>query len=356
MSIIIKNITKKFDNKNILSDINLEIDTGKLIALLGPSGCGKTTLLRVIAGLDYADVGKIFFDGQDITKVNVRNRHIGFMFQDYALFNHMSVFENVAFGLKVLPKNKHLTKEEIFKKVRQLLKFVHLDYLEKYYPYQLSGGQKQRVALARSLAVSPRLLLLDEPFGALDAKVRKNLRSWLKSIHQELKITTILVTHDQEEAMEMADEIVIMNAGKIEQKGKPDYLYNNPKNSFVTEFLGEANLFDNVKIKQDKVIIGNYEVLAPQKWQGIDKDIILYVRPHDFILSKNNNFYITQVIINNILFLGSIVNILVYSKELDKNIYVTLDINSYLNNKFIVGDTLYLLPKKLIIFDKIKKI
>lgn len=240
MSIEIRDVTKYFGGFTALQPINLTVPTGKLISLLGPSGCGKTTLLRIIAGLELGDSGRIFFDGTDVTDMPVQKRHIGFMFQHYALFRHMTVFDNVAFGLTVLPKNKRPSKADIAKKVNYLLELVQLSNTAEKYPHQLSGGQRQRIALARALAVEPKLLLLDEPFGALDAKVRKELRTWLKSIHHELGVTSILVTHDQEEAAELSDEIVVMNQGKIEQVGDYHTLTNNPASYFVSNFLQDS--------------------------------------------------------------------------------------------------------------------
>ncbi|WP_434352656.1 sulfate ABC transporter ATP-binding protein [Psychrobacter sp. HD31] len=237
MSIDINHVHKQFGSFVALQDINLSVPTGKMTTLLGPSGCGKTTLLRIIAGLEYADSGKILFDGDDVTDVPVQHRHIGFMFQHYALFRHKTIAENIAFGLKMLPKSKRPSKADIHKKVSDLLELVQLPHLAASYPHQLSGGQRQRIALARALAVEPKLLLLDEPFGALDAKVRKELRTWLKDIHHELGITSIMVTHDQEEARAVADEIVVMNHGVIEQIGSPDELIANPANEFVADFL-----------------------------------------------------------------------------------------------------------------------
>lgn len=242
MSIDIQHVTKTFGEFTALEPINLSVPTGKLISLLGPSGCGKTTLLRIIAGLEVADTGRILFDGVDITDVPVQKRHIGFMFQNYALFRHMTVFNNVAFGLKVMPKNTRPTKTAIESKVKDLLELVQLSHTAHKYPHQLSGGQRQRIALARALAVEPKLLLLDEPFGALDAKVRKELRTWLKGIHHKLGITSILVTHDQEEAVEISDDIVIMNHGRIEQVGDYHALINHPASDFVQDFLYNMTL------------------------------------------------------------------------------------------------------------------
>ena len=214
----IRNIHKKFGSFKALVDVNLDIQSGELIALLGPSGCGKTTLLRIIAGLETADQGIIAFSGEDTTNVHVRERQVGFVFQHYALFRHMTVFENVAFGLRVKPRAMRPSESDIHKKVHDLLNLVQLDWLVDRYPSQLSGGQRQRIALARALAVEPKVLLLDEPFGALDAKVRKELRRWLRRLHDDLNVTTIFVTHDQEEALEVADRVVVLNKGNIEQE------------------------------------------------------------------------------------------------------------------------------------------
>lgn len=242
MSIEIKEVSKRFGEFTALQPTNLSVATGELISLLGPSGCGKTTLLRIIAGLELADTGRILFDDIDVTDVPVQKRKIGFMFQHYALFRHMNVFDNVAFGLNVLPKKHRPTKEQIAKKVNDLLELVQLTQTKEKYPHQLSGGQRQRIALARALAVEPKLLLLDEPFGALDAKVRKELRTWLKNIHHELNITSILVTHDQEEAIELSDKIVVMNHGKIEQIGNYQELSQNPASHFVASFLQDSHI------------------------------------------------------------------------------------------------------------------
>ena len=237
MSIDIQHVHKTFGNFTALEDITLSVPTGKLVTLLGPSGCGKTTLLRIIAGLEYADQGQILFDGVDVTNTPVQKRHIGFMFQHYALFRHKTIADNIAFGLTLLPKDRRPSKPDIQKRVTELLELVQLPNLANAYPHQLSGGQRQRIALARALAVKPKLLLLDEPFGALDAKVRKELRTWLKQIHHELGVTSIMVTHDQEEARDVSDEIVVMNHGAIEQVGTPETLIANPASEFVADFL-----------------------------------------------------------------------------------------------------------------------
>jgi sulfate transport system ATP-binding protein len=243
MSIEIRNLHKRFGSTVACDDLNLVVPDGELVALLGPSGCGKTTLLRIIAGLEVADSGSVLFHGQDSTHTDVRDRHVGFVFQHYALFRHMSIFENVAFGLRVRPRATRPSDAVIRAKVTQLLQLVQLDFLADRFPHQLSGGQRQRVALARALAVEPRVLLLDEPFGALDAKVRKELRRWLRRLHDEVHVTSVFVTHDQEEAMEVADRVVVLNQGRIEQQGAPDHVYDHPASPFVLQFLGDVNLF-----------------------------------------------------------------------------------------------------------------
>ncbi|MFY9459381.1 sulfate ABC transporter ATP-binding protein [uncultured Aquabacterium sp.] len=243
MGIEVKNLVKRFGQTTVCDHLNLSIPSGQLVALLGPSGSGKTSLLRIIAGLEQPDSGAVYFNGADTTHVAVRERKVGFVFQHYALFGHMSIFENVAFGLRVRPKDTRPSDAAIKAKVTELLKLVQLDWIADRHPHQLSGGQRQRIALARALAVEPKVLLLDEPFGALDAKVRKELRRWLRRLHDEMHITSVFVTHDQEEAMEVADRIVVMNQGRIEQEGAPDEVYDHPATPFVLKFLGDVNLF-----------------------------------------------------------------------------------------------------------------
>ena len=243
MSLEVRNLNKAFGKTVVCNNLNLDVPSGELVALLGPSGSGKTTLLRIMAGLEVPDSGSVLFHGEDTTSRDVRERNVGFVFQHYALFNHMSIFENVAFGLRVKPRGQRPPEGEIREKVMTLLKLVQLDWLADRYPHQLSGGQRQRIALARALAVEPKVLLLDEPFGALDAKVRKELRRWLRRLHDEVHLTSVFVTHDQEEAMEVADRIVVMNEGRIEQVGTPDEVYDHPASPFVLQFLGDVNLF-----------------------------------------------------------------------------------------------------------------
>ena len=251
MSIRVENIQKAFGAFNALDNISLEFPSGHLVALLGPSGCGKTTLLRVIAGLEQPDSGRVFLGEEDASTLHVRERQVGFVFQHYALFRHMSVFENVAFGLRCKPKKIRPSEKEIEARVFELLTLVQLDWLADRFPAQLSGGQRQRIALARALAVEPRVLLLDEPFGALDAKVRKELRAWLRRLHDDLGITSIFVTHDQDEAMEVADQVVLMNQGHVEQIGSPEEIQRNPANDFVRWFLGHEEGPEPVSQRRD---------------------------------------------------------------------------------------------------------
>ncbi len=241
MSIALRGIGKRFGKFVALDNVNLDVGTGELVALLGPSGSGKTTLLRIIAGLDTQDTGTVAFHGEDASALHARERQVGFVFQHYALFAHLTIFENVAFGLRVRPRGQRPAEADIAKKVHALLELVQLGGLAHRYPHQLSGGQRQRIALARALAVEPRVLLLDEPFGALDAKVRQELRRWLRHLHDEVHVTSVFVTHDQEEALEVADRVVVMNRGRIEQVGTPEEVYDRPATPFVFEFLGQVN-------------------------------------------------------------------------------------------------------------------
>jgi len=284
MKIDVLNISKRFGNFVALQGVDLGINSGELLALLGPSGSGKTTLLRIIAGLDWPDSGEVHFAGKNALSLNVRKRHVGFVFQHYALFRHMTVFDNIAFGLRVRPRRERKPEHEIVKRVGKLLEFVHIEGLAQRYPDQLSGGQRQRVALARALAIEPNVLLLDEPFGALDAKVRKSLRRWLRDLHHELNVTSVLVTHDQEEALEVADRVVVMGNGKIEQVGTPEEIYNEPANSFVFDFIGESVKLP-VRIENDAVWIGSRK-LAPNGALPNPGHAQLYVRPHDLTFGE----------------------------------------------------------------------
>jgi len=280
MSIEVKNIRKSFGKFVALDNVSLDFPTGQLIALLGPSGCGKTTLLRIIAGLEYPDEGRILFDGHDASDRDVRERQVGFVFQHYALFRHMTVFENVAFGLRVKSKAARPSEAEIRKRVEALLDLVQLGWLAHRYPAQLSGGQRQRIALARALAVEPRVLLLDEPFGALDAKVRKELRRWLRHLHDELHITSIFVTHDQDEALEVADRIVLMNKGHVEQVGSAQEVYERPATAFAYSFLGAVNRFAG-RIDGTRLRMGDGAVPISEGNAHNGDEVVAFARPHE---------------------------------------------------------------------------
>ncbi|SFC06973.1 sulfate transport system ATP-binding protein [Marinospirillum celere] len=283
MSIQIKNVSKTFGDFQAIKPLDLTIHEGEMVGLLGPSGSGKTTLLRIIAGLETADQGQILFGERDMTRLHVRNRRVGFVFQNYALFRHMSVADNIAFGLEVLPRKERPAKAEIKKRVAELLDRIELSHLAGRYPAQLSGGQKQRVALARALAMQPRVLLLDEPFGALDARVRKELRRWLRDLHDDLGFTSVFVTHDQEEALEVSDRVVVMSQGQIEQQATPEDLYHQPANRFVYDFLGQVNVFQGTpwgqQLKQEAAWIRFPEGTTPESGQ-------LYLRPHEITLAR----------------------------------------------------------------------
>ena len=283
MSIEVRSVSKTFGDFVALDNVSLDVPDGELVALLGPSGSGKTTLLRIIAGLeafDLADQSHILFDGCDVARQAVGRRRVGFVFQHYALFRHMTVYENVAFGLRVRPRKARPAKAEIRRRVRELLQLIQLESLGNRYPSQLSGGQRQRVALARALAIQPKVLLLDEPFGALDAKVRQGLRRWLRRLHDEIHVTSLFVTHDQEEALEVADRIVVMNEGRIEQVGTPDEVFHQPANAFVMDFLGNVNLFHG-RVESGRAVFGSL-VIDPPGGLQIDGDTArLLIRPHD---------------------------------------------------------------------------
>jgi sulfate/thiosulfate transport system ATP-binding protein len=288
VSIEVVGVSKRFGAFTAITDVNLRVETGELVALLGPSGCGKTTLLRVIAGLEVPDAGRILFDGRDTTDRRAADRRVGFVFQHYALFRHKSVFENIAFGLRVRPRATRPSHADIAEHVHRLLELVQLEAMADRLPSQLSGGQRQRVALARALAVEPKVLLLDEPFGALDAKVRKELRRWLRRLHDELHVTSIFVTHDQEEALEAADRVVLLNQGKVEQVGTPPEVYAHPATPFVYDFLGDVNLFHG-RVERGKAFIGPLEFDVPAHADREARIATLYIRPHQLEIGREGN-------------------------------------------------------------------
>ena len=286
MDVRVSGVRKEFDRFPALHDVSLDINSGELIALLGPSGSGKTTLLRLIAGLETPTEGKVFFGDEDASLKSVQERNVGFVFQHYALFRHMTVIDNVGFGLKVRPNSSRPSKDEIRRRSSELLDFVQLSGLEKRYPAQLSGGQRQRVALARAMAIEPRVLLLDEPFGALDAKVRKELRRWLREIHDKTKHTTVFVTHDQDEALELADRVVVMSQGKIEQIGTPDEVYDRPNSPFAYSFIGESSSVE-VQVKNGELWLGGQALNIPS--DRPDGEALLFFRPHDVDLIEGSS-------------------------------------------------------------------
>lgn len=296
MSIRIENIEKRFGQFQALNPINLEVAKGELVGLLGPSGSGKTTLLRLIAGLEVADGGAIWFGEENMTHKPVRERRVGFVFQNYALFRHMTVLENIGFGLRMLPRKERPSRAQIKQKSQALLDMVQLGHLGKRYPDQLSGGQRQRVALARALALEPEVLLLDEPFGALDAKVRQELRGWLRGLHQELGFTCVFVTHDQEEALELSDKVVVMSAGSVEQVDTPEQLFAHPGNRFVFDFLGEQVVFSG-ETQGNQLVNGDARLTLPKAATGKAE---LYLRSHEVALQQkpSNNAHLPMVVLN----------------------------------------------------------
>jgi sulfate transport system ATP-binding protein len=350
MSIEIENVNKQFGTFKALSNVSLAIPSGELVALLGPSGCGKTTLLRIIAGLEYADSGRILFNGEDTTQSHVRERRVGFVFQHYALFRHMTVFDNVAFGLTVRPKATRPSKQDIREKVMKLLQLVQLENMAARYPAQLSGGQRQRIALARALAVEPQVLLLDEPFGALDAQVRAELRRWLRRLHDEIHVTSVFVTHDQEEALEVADRIVVMNKGKIEQVGTPDQVYENPATSFVLNFLGSVNMFHG-RMSQGKAQLSGLQVHANGYAGADDTPAVAYVRSHDIEIDRSQvDSSSIKAEIKTILKLGPTVRIslLIEGNSEYVEAELTRDKFQYLDLKH--GEHVYVRPRQVRVF------
>lgn len=342
MSIEILSVSKKFGNFIALDKVNLEIPLGELTALLGPSGCGKTTLLRIIAGLETLDEGKIVFHGEDKTTENPRKRQVGFVFQHYALFRHMNVFENVAFGLRVKQHRLRLANETIKMKVDELLQLVQMDKFAGHYPAQLSGGQRQRVALARALAVEPKVLLLDEPFGALDTGVRKELRRWLRRLHDQIQLTSIFVTHDQEEAMEVSDRVVVMNQGRIEQVGTPAEIYDNPVNAFVYKFLGSTNMLQ-AKIRDGAAWIGETRFPLLSGAASANASVLNgYIRPHEISIRRDRNVTASiPVIVKHIQAVGPIVCYEFISPETGEILSVELNKESSRNLQLHEDETVF---------------
>jgi sulfate transport system ATP-binding protein len=326
MSISVEHVSRRFGNFIALDDINLDVGSGELVALLGPSGSGKTTLLRIIAGLEHQDRGRVLFHGHDASHTHVRERQVGFVFQHYALFDHMTIFENVAFGLNVRPRHARLPRAQIRQRVGDLLELVQLGPLSQRFPNQLSGGQRQRVALARALAVEPKVLLLDEPFGALDAKVRKELRRWLRRLHDEVHVTSLFVTHDQEEALEISDRVVIMKAGKIEQIGTPDEVYHTPATPFVYEFLGDVNTFQGRQLA--------------------------YARPHEIEVSRERQGEDSiAVTVEHVAARGSLVRVELSTGPVVRTIEADLTRERLAELALVKGQHVYARPTALRVFD-----
>lgn len=340
MSIRVENITKRFGAFTALDNVSLEAPTGQLTGLLGPSGSGKTTLLRIIAGLETPDEGQVYFHGEDTTERALRERGVGFVFQHYALFRHMTVFENVAFGLRVRPRSQRPSKAEIRDRVLTLLRLVQLENLAYRYPNQLSGGQRQRVALARALTVEPKVLLLDEPFGALDAKVRKELRRWLRRLHDEIHLTSVFVTHDQEEALEVSDQVVVMSHGKIEQVGTPDVVYNTPATPFVYDFLGDVNLFHG------RVDGGRFVAEGPAERGAASA----FVRPHELDIEVSpTGRELVEAIVQSINPAGPLVK-LELSTPWGESVQVALPRERHLELNVTTGQRVFVTPKELKVF------
>jgi len=348
MAIEVRNLTKGFGSFVALRDVSFRVDSGELVALLGPSGSGKTTLLRIIAGLETPDSGTVLFDGDDATDRSVKDRGVGFVFQHYALFRHMTVFENVAFGLRVRPRAERPSDEVIRKRVNDLLSMVQLDYLGNRFPSQLSGGQRQRVALARALAVEPRVLLLDEPFGALDAKVRQELRRWLRRLHAEIHLTSVFVTHDQEEALELANRVVVMNEGKIEQDGTPDEVVEQPATPFVVNFLGNVNIFHG-RVQRGKAVLGPIAVPFPDHPHDEARGAAGYARPHELEISRSDEGGGLWANVTDVRVVGALVKMEVEDSQ-GQVIQVELGREQYGQIRAIVGERVYVTPRRVRVF------
>lgn len=351
MSIQVQHVSKSFGRYTALDDVSLEIQDGELIALLGPSGSGKTTLLRIIAGLETPDPRPgtaIRFQGEDVADRQVGERKVGFVFQHYALFKHMTVFENIAFGLRVRPRSVRPTKKQIDDKVRELLALIQLEGMGRRYPSQLSGGQRQRVALARALAIEPKVLLLDEPFGALDAKVRQGLRNWLRRLHAELHITSILVTHDQEEALEVADRIVVMNQARIEQVGSPSEVFHHPASEFVIDFLGKVNVFRG-RIEQGRAVLPGMSFDQTQGALGDSPQANIYVRPHELEIERHlNGAPAIPAAVSRITPSGSLARIALTTAHGD--VHVDMPLDRFEELGLVPGESVYVSAKKAHVF------
>ncbi|MFM2090620.1 MAG: sulfate/thiosulfate import ATP-binding protein CysA [Planctomycetota bacterium] len=350
MSITVQRLTKRFGSFTALDDVSLELPSGELTALLGPSGSGKTTLLRIIAGMEVPDSGQVLFSGQDATHVSPAERGVGFVFQHYALFRHMSIFDNVAFGLTVKKGGERPGKAEIAEKVHRLLKMVQLDWCADRFPHQLSGGQRQRIALARALAVEPKVLLLDEPFGALDTKVRTELRRWLRRLHDEMHITSVFVTHDQEEAMEVSDRVVVINQGKVEQYGTPADIYETPANPFVFQFIGHVNLFRG-RVHKGWAEVGGVAIPTPEHDQVDDHPAVAYVRPHDVSIHRTDpGAGAVKTVIRHVHAIGPMARIELEPDPTGGPVEAHIPTRELHELKIGPGDTIWISPRKATVF------
>jgi sulfate/thiosulfate transport system ATP-binding protein len=348
MGIEVRHVSKTFGPVTVVDDVSFKVGGGELFALLGPSGCGKTTLLRIIAGLEVADAGTVLLEGEDATGWNARDRAVGFVFQHYALFRHMTVFENVAFGLRVRPRNRRPTDDSISKTVHELLTLVQLDYLADRYPSQLSGGQRQRVALARALAVQPKVLLLDEPFGALDASVRRELRRWLRQLHEEIRLTSVFVTHDQEEAFELADRVVIMNHGKVEQEGAAHEVLEDPATPFVMGFLGDVNRFHG-RVEAGKGLFGPLSIDHPSEGDAA-QPASAYARPHELTVGRTDSGGGLWATVQHVNVSGALVKLELRAKEGDQPVRLELPREEHQRLDVRPGERVYVTPRKLRVF------
>jgi sulfate transport system ATP-binding protein len=346
MQISVRGVSKAFGDFAALDRINLDIRSGELIALLGPSGSGKTTLLRIIAGLEWPDAGEVFFDGEDALSRSVGQRNVGFVFQHYALFRHMTIFENVAFGLRSQPRHQRPSEAAIRARVEKLLDLVQLGWLAGRYPRQLSGGQRQRIALARALAIQPRVLLLDEPFGALDAKVRKELRRWLRHLHEEIHVTSVFVTHDQEEALEVADRVVVLDKGRIEQTGTPQDVYEQPASAFVQQFIGESISLP-VAVEAGAVRFGGRTLdLDPQG--APDGNATLFARPYEVAILPDGNGHLLTGTVRRVHGLGPARRVEIMLSEGEREHLVEVDAPR--RQEIAIGQSVGLQPREYRIF------
>jgi sulfate transport system ATP-binding protein len=339
-------VCKRFGSFAALDHVSLDVRTGTLLALLGPSGSGKTTLLRIIAGLEAPDRGLVLAGQEDVTRRSARERNVGFVFQHYALFRHMSVFENIAFALRV----RRWPRARVAERVHELLRLIHLEGLEHRLPSQLSGGQRQRVALARALAAEPRVLLLDEPFGALDANVRQELRQWLRRLHDDIGVTSVFVTHDQEEAFEVADQVVVMNAGRVEEAGTPAEVFDRPANAFVMDFLGNVNVLAG-RVRGGRALLGSVEVAVPEYPHAEAQPVAVYVRPHELEVHRlpgATGSLEAQVLHVNPA--GPVARVHLHAPDVGASLHAEVSQERYAELGLRPGDTVYVAPRRVRVF------